>query len=200
VSDEPAQEKQPDPVPDDNEESAHPAEETGSTAQATVPDEPAQEEKPDPVPDDNEAPDETTETMADDSAEHPGGEPPTVTTKDVAAEDTGGSEEEPLPSRAEDGEPLQDPAYRLIEDLEPKGSAAQLDELQGPVGALLKELDEQLAALPSGIALIDLPIVERRRIADRREELLSDRELLLEEKKRGAHRRGRRFQPKKQST
>jgi hypothetical protein len=123
-----------------------------------------------------------------------------VTTEDVAAEDTGGSEEEPLPFGAEDEEPPQAPAYRLIEDLEPKGSAPQLDELQGPIAALLKELDEQLAALPSGIALIDLPIVERRRIADRREELLSDRELLLEEKKRGAHRRGRRSRPKKQST
>jgi hypothetical protein len=57
--------------------------------------------------------------------------------------------------------------------------------------ALLRELDEQLAALPSGIELIDLPILERRRIADRREDLLSDRRRLLENSPRGSHRRGR---------
>jgi hypothetical protein len=56
---------------------------------------------------------------------------------------------------------------------------------------MLKDLNEQLAALPSGIELLDLPIVERRKVADRREDLLSDRARLLEQKKRGAHRRSR---------
>ena len=62
--------------------------------------------------------------------------------------------------------------------------------------ALIRELDEQLAALPSGIELIDLPILERRRIADRREDLLSDRRRLLENSLRGSHRRRRGSQKK----
>jgi len=81
--------------------------------------------------------------------------------------------------------------YRLIEELEPRGSSPPADP--GSIVALLKELDEQLAALPSGIELIDLPILERRRVADRREELLSDQARLLAQKKRGAHRRRRGF-------
>ncbi len=82
--------------------------------------------------------------------------------------------------------------HRLIEELEPRRSSARTVEAVGSLATLLKELDEQLAALPGGIELIDLPILERRRIADRREELLRDRERLLEQKKRGAHRRRKR--------
>jgi hypothetical protein len=84
------------------------------------------------------------------------------------------------------------PEYRLIEELEPRDTSSRAITETGSIAALLKELDEKLAALPSGIELINLPILERRRIADRREELLNDRELLLEQRKRGAHRRRRR--------
>ncbi|MGZ8754477.1 MAG: hypothetical protein ACXW15_04750 [Acidimicrobiia bacterium] len=97
--------------------------------------------------------------------------------------------------RMDDGEipeeiPMK-PEYRLIEELEPRETSSRAINETGSIAALLKELDEKLAALPSGIELINLPILERRRIADRREELLSDRELLLEQRKRGTHRRRR---------
>ncbi|MGZ5383255.1 MAG: hypothetical protein ACXWH0_04600 [Acidimicrobiia bacterium] len=97
--------------------------------------------------------------------------------------------------RMDDGEipeeiPMK-PEYRLIEELEPRETSSRAINETGSIAALLKELDEKLAALPSGIELINLPILERRRIADRREELLSDRELLLDQRKRGAHRRRR---------
>jgi hypothetical protein len=82
--------------------------------------------------------------------------------------------------------------YRLIEELEPRDGSSRSVEAAGSVAALLKELDEKLAALPTGIELFDLPVLERRRIADRRDELLNDRARLLEQKKRGAHRRRRR--------
>ena len=86
----------------------------------------------------------------------------------------------------------QQAGYRLIEELEPPADPSPLPEATGSIGELLKELDEQLAGLPSGIELIDLPILERRQVARRREDLLSDRTRLLEQKKRGAHRRRKR--------
>ena len=72
------------------------------------------------------------------------------------------------------------------------GSPEQIGLVGSSIAALVRDLDEQLAALPSGIELIDLPILERRRIADRREELLSDRRRLLEHSPQGSHRLRRR--------
>jgi TATA-binding protein-associated factor Taf7 len=77
------------------------------------------------------------------------------------------------------------------DELKPDDSG-QIGQATDSIAALIRTLDEQLAALPSGIELIDLPILERRRIADRRDELLSDRERVLAQKKRGAHRYRRR--------
>jgi hypothetical protein len=86
---------------------------------------------------------------------------------------------------------LLGPVFRLIEDLESSSSPSHPPEPPGSVAGMLNDLNEQLAALPSGIELMDLPIVERRKVADRREKLLSDRARLLRQKKRGAHRRSR---------
>lgn len=123
------------------------------------------------------------------------GEPAAETTDDRIVESdeaTGNGSMEP--DNGQESSNLK-PEYRLIEELEPRNRSLDPPPA-GSFTQLLKELDEQLAALPSGIELIDLPILERRRIADRREELLSDRELLLEEKKRGAHRRRKRSRTK----
>lgn len=85
------------------------------------------------------------------------------------------------------------PAFRLIEDLEPRKTTVSPNPKSVP--ELLKDLDEELAALPSGIALINLPLLERRRVADRREELTEYRARLLEQRKRGNHRRSRNRSP-----
>ncbi len=86
------------------------------------------------------------------------------------------------------------PAFRLIEDLEPRQTTARASSL-GPVAELLKELDEELAALPKGIELMNLPLLERRRVADRREQLTKDRSRLLDQPQKGNHRRSRRRSP-----
>jgi len=83
------------------------------------------------------------------------------------------------------------PELRLIEELEPRTAAVPTD-LDRAINERLRELDEEIAGLPSGVELIDLPILERRRVADRRQELMNDRASLLEQRKRGAHRRRRR--------
>ena len=101
-------------------------------------------------------------------------------------------EPEAVESDHTDGEPadtLEQP-YRLIEDLEPRGVSTPI--ANGSLSQLLKELDEQLEALPIGIELMNLPLLERRRVADRREDLMRDRAFLLEQRKAGAHRRRRR--------
>jgi hypothetical protein len=155
----------------------------------------------DPGPDESQSPAPTTgqEDPGDDPAEQPEQETTSGSTEGVAAEDAEGPEETPVPSSSEEEDLLQEPAYRLIDELEPRAPSSRVVEVSGSVAALLKELDEKLEALPSGIELIDMPVLERRRIADRREELLSDRQLLLEQKRRGAHRR-RRSRVKRQST
>jgi len=79
--------------------------------------------------------------------------------------------------------------FRLIAELDPRPVSSRFTEPTGSIAALLKELDQQLVALPSGLELIDLPLLERRRVADRRRELLQDRARLLELRKQGAHRR-----------
>jgi hypothetical protein len=126
---------------------------------------------------------------------NPAEESPEIETNDAAATEP---PEEPNTAERPDVESsdtpdtmLFKPAYRLIEDLESPSSPSRPTEPPGSVAAILKDLNEQLAALPSGIELLDLPIVERRKVADRREDLLSDRARLLEQKKRGAHRRSR---------
>jgi hypothetical protein len=83
-----------------------------------------------------------------------------------------------------------EPSIRLIEDLEPRRVSTPM--ANGSLSQLLKDLDEQLEALPIGIELMELPLIERRRVADRREDLIRDRARLLEERKGGAHRRRRR--------
>jgi len=98
-----------------------------------------------------------------------------------------------IDTEEEDVDPDQtipNPAFRLIEDLEPRKATVRATN-QKSVSDLLKELDEELAALPSGIQLMNLPLLERRRVADRREELTNDRARLLEQRKKGNHRRSR---------
>lgn len=126
---------------------------------------------------------------------NPAEESPEIETNDAAVS---GPPEEPNTSErlvAESSDTpdtvLFEPAYRLIEDFDLPSSPSSPTGPPGSVAAMLKDLNEQLAALPSGIELLDLPIVERRKVADRREDLLSDRARLLEQKKRGAHRRSR---------
>ena len=137
-------------------------------------------------------PAETTEASRTGSAEPPGTET-TNGTQETASEDhvEQPGEESGGPKEAED--PLV--AAKEAEDppddgLKPNDSG-QIGGMTDSIAAVIKDLDEQLAALPSGIELIDLPILERRRIADRRDELLNDRERLLEKRKRGAHRHRR---------
>ena len=101
------------------------------------------------------------------------------------------------PGTEEDLDPDQavpNPAFRLIEDLEPRQTTVRASSLK-PVAELLKELDEELAALPKGIELMNLPLLERRRVADRREQLTKDRSRLLDQPQKGNHRRSRRRSP-----
>ncbi len=162
---------------------------------ATIEDEPREESIDDPVDVEDDGSSEEPEPQPDE-AEFEAGEPEAPVTEDQVAD---GSDETGTASiEWNNGEtsPGLKTEYRLIEELEPRKSPARTIEAAGSFATLLKELDEQLAALPSGIELIDLPILERRRIADRRQELLSDRERLLEQKKRGAHRRRKRSRTK----
>ena len=125
---------------------------------------------------------------APDEAEPPGTEKNAETTHGSADDDPGTSAENPgdLPE-------VEDPQF---DEHGRNDAPEQIGRVETSTAALVRELDEQMAALPSGIELIDLPILERRRIADRREELLSDRRRLLEHSPRGTHRRRRRSREK----
>ncbi len=139
---------------------------------------------------------EPTPAPGDESGREAPGSPGDDATDEQPAENE--SETGPGSIEPNNGEASTDlkPEYRLIEELEPRKRSSRTVEAAGSFAKLLKELDEQLDALPSGIGLIDLPILERRRVAQRREELLSDRARLLEQKKRGAHRRRKRSRTK----
>jgi hypothetical protein len=139
----------------------------------------------DPEPDPSQPADGSTQPELETTNELPADVPPEPAAASLAIEDGEVSEEIPMK-----------PEHRLIEELEPRTTSHIAITDTGSVAALLKGIEEELAALPSGIELIDLPILERRRIAGRREELLSDRELLLEQKGRGAQRRRKGSRPK----
>jgi hypothetical protein len=79
------------------------------------------------------------------------------------------------------------PELRLIDELEPHHPRAAPDS-DRPVSELLGELDAEIAALPSSVEMMDLPTIERRRIADRRQELMNQRAQLLT-RRRGSHRK-----------
>ena len=136
-------------------------------------------------PDPAQPADGSTQPELETTNELPADVPPEPAAASLPIEDREISEEIPMK-----------PEHRLIEELEPRTTSSLAITDTASVAALLKEIDEELAALPSGVELIDLPILERRRIADRRERLLSDRELLLEQKGRRAQRRRKGSRPK----
>jgi hypothetical protein len=132
-------------------------------------------DEPDVEPAADDIPHEPPETTEDDTTEHA---------------DLHQAGDEVKAETAQEREIL-DPELRLIDELEPRPAATD-PESGRELTERLKELDEEIAALPSGVELIDLPILERRRVADRRRELMDDRAHLLAQRKRGTHRRGRR--------
>lgn len=120
-----------------------------------------------------------TDPEAESAPETEGVEPPFDPAADVA-------DEEPNPDAAESNQEL-----RLIDELETRLASVETNK-DRPVSDLLKELDAEIAALPSNVELIDLPTLERRRVANRRQALLNQRAALLQSRTSGAHRRKRR--------
>jgi len=171
----PARETAPDAGPQASPKGVEAAgeDETGSATADQEPDEPDSAEQ-DPVDQEPAGPD----SVEQDSVEEEPVDPGLVGGDDHAAG---------APAEVE----VLDPELRLIEELEPRPASIVVTSGR-EITEMLKQLDEEIAALPSGVELIDLPILERRRVADRRQELMNDRAHLLAQRKRGAHRRSRR--------